>query len=57
MVTKKDFIAVAEIISSNRGDGVEYTLTNIASELTDYFEKQNPNFNRDKFVEARGCNV
>lgn len=54
MVTKKDFEAVAEIISSNRGDGVEYTLDMIAINLADYFAEQNPNFNRDRFIKACG---
>ncbi len=54
MLTRKDFKAVAEIINSNRGQGVEYTLDNIASELADYFVTQNPQFDRERFMRACG---
>ena len=54
MLTKKDFKAVAEIIEGNRGQGVEYTLDNIASELANYFAAQNPCFDRERFMQACG---
>jgi len=54
MLTRKTFKAVAEIIESNRGQGVEYTLDNIAEELADFFATQNPRFDRDKFLKACG---
>ena len=45
MLTKKDFKAIAKIIETNRGDGVEYILDNIACELANYFATTNPRFN------------
>ena len=54
MFTRKHYKVFAEIIESNRGDGVEYTLDQIASELADYFEQDNPRFDRDKFIKACG---
>lgn len=52
MFTRKHFKAVAKIIAGNRGQGVEYTLDNIASELADYFATQNPRFDRNRFMKA-----
>lgn len=54
MLTRKDFKAVAEIIRSNRRDGVESTLDNAAYELADYFATQNPRFDRSRFMQACG---
>lgn len=54
-MSKKDYAAIAEIIESNRGDGVEYTLDNIANELALYFEQDNSTFDRNKFMVACGC--
>lgn len=52
MLARKDYRAIAEIIESNRGDGVEYILDRVASNLADYFEQNNPRFDRQKFIKA-----
>ena len=52
MLTKKDYEAIARIVNvlvdnennSNRDDLVEH--------LSDYFEKDNPNFDKDLFHKA-----
>ena len=56
MFTRQHYKAIAEIIKSNRGDGVEYTLDQVASKLADFFAGDNQRFNRNKFMEACGAN-
>lgn len=55
MIVEKDFKAVAKIIKNNCDGGLDDTLVKIvAEELADYFTEQNPNFNRERFIEACG---
>jgi len=58
MMTKKDFVAIAEIIKKNSSKVYGATFTDVTREvvndLADYFEAQNPNFDRDRFIKA--CN-
>lgn len=56
MFTRQHYKAIAGIIESNRGDGVEHTLDQVASELADYFAKDNPRFDHNKFMDACGVN-
>ena len=49
MMTKKDYIAIAKII--NKFGKVEHMLL---LKMCEYFKKDNPNFDEDKFIEA--CN-
>ena len=49
MMTKKDYIAIAKII--NKFGKIEHMLL---LKMCEYFKKNNPNFDADKFIEA--CN-
>jgi DNA-binding MurR/RpiR family transcriptional regulator len=50
MLTKKDYKAIAEII---RSAGYKWLyLKRISSDLADYFEQDNPAFDRAKFINA-----
>jgi hypothetical protein len=64
-LTKKHFKAIAEMIEKRTGRVIYkafgdevYDGYHIACELiydlADYFQEQNPNFNRDKFLKACG---
>jgi len=56
MITKKEFEGIAEVISraKERGYGTWRT-SPLVSELADYFETANPNFDRNKFF--KDCKV
>jgi hypothetical protein len=63
MMTRKDFVAIAEIIRAVGGDGFtgeDYdrgwrdALMTLAANLPDYFAKQNPKFDRERFLKACG---
>ena len=63
MLTKKDFKAVAEIITIVIGDGFDETdydngwqdaIEDTAKHLADYFATQNPRFDRDRFMRVCG---
>lgn len=47
-MTKKDYIALAYIFRKHGFNEDSYFL----DEVMDYFKKDNPNFDRDKFMEA-----
>ena len=49
MMTKKDYIAIAKII--NKFGKIEHMLL---LKMCEYFKKNNPNFDADKFIES--CN-
>lgn len=53
-LSKKDFIAVAEIIRNRQivDSGKSYFL--MASNLADYFQSENSLFDREKFLNACG---
>ena len=57
MLYKKDFKAIAEIIKTE-GDVYGYVqpCRRLAYELADYLSTTNPNFNREKFLDACGVN-
>lgn len=53
MMGKKDYIAIANVISGlEEIDGNLVSKVNLIIVLADYFEKDNPNFDRDKFNNA-----
>ena len=58
-MTKKDFVAIAQIIKENSHDLIVNYSTNwdgwrndMVDGFADYFATQNPNFDRDKFIKA-----
>lgn len=54
-MTKKHFEAIASILSEYRPeafDRPEVVYSDMVSALADYFESENPNFDRDRFVAA-----
>ena len=55
MMTRKDYVAVAEILSDFR-EGIQNPILfeELVLEFSDFFAEDNPNFKLDKFVEA--CN-
>ena len=63
-MTKKDFIAVAEIIREHGNilsingdfdDGAKFAANRIARELAKVFKQQNPRFDTARFLEACGA--
>jgi hypothetical protein len=56
MMTRKDYVAVAEILSDFR-EGIQNPILfeELVLEFSDLFSEDNPNFKLDKFVEA--CNA
>jgi len=55
-MTKKDYIAVANILQGNKGmtEKSETMRDSIATDLADLFQKDNPRFDRDRFSIAAG---
>lgn len=58
-MSKKHYIAVAAILASHSeiatyGAKFVHISATIAHELADYFAKDNPNFNRSRFLTACG---
>jgi hypothetical protein len=55
MMTRKDYVAVAEILSSFKPlISDQFTFEDLVDEFADLFATDNPNFKLDKFREA--CN-
>ena len=48
-VTKKDFISIAKILSS------ECAPASVTERLADYFGSQNPRFAKGRFIAAAAC--
>jgi len=55
MMTRKDYVAVAEILSSYK-DGMvdEFWFADLVLDFAGLFAEDNPNFKEDKFREACG---
>ena len=55
MMTRKDYVAVAEILADFK-DGInnQIVFEDLVDEFADFFSSDNPNFKLDKFREA--CN-
>ena len=61
MLTRKDYEAIAQVISGNRCEIVDseqdpqgFALHGVAGELADYMASDNPNFDRSRFLKACG---
>lgn len=53
MMTRKDYVAVAEILSSFKNlIADQFTFEDLVDEFADMFSADNPNFKYDKFREA-----
>jgi len=55
MMTRKDYVAVAEILSDFQ-DSINDQLTfeDLVNEFADFFSADNPNFKMEKFTHACG---
>jgi hypothetical protein len=52
MMTRKDYVATAQILN-NYVDEIDFlVLSEIADEFAEMFEADNPNFNYQKFIDA-----
>jgi hypothetical protein len=50
MMTRKDYVAVSEILQGYKGAMIDqYWFEDLINDFADFFAKDNPNFNRDKF--------
>lgn len=49
MMTRKHFIAIAKILKKHN---INEMKVYVIMDLCDYFESENPNFDREKFVKA-----
>jgi len=55
MFTRKQYEQIAEVIKDNQNHKqVKNAVSNITLELCTMFEKDNPRFNREKFLKASG---
>lgn len=54
-MTKKHFITIAKILHDAQRTGDKATVEHIARELADMFQRENPNFDIHKFLNA--CNI
>ena len=57
-VTKKHFEAIAEIMKTRLDNitdiAMQYGIEMVSDDLANYFEKQNPQFDRIRFLKACG---
>ena len=55
MMTRKDYVAVAEILNSFQDlIADQFTFEDLVNEFADFFSADNPNFKMDKFTHACG---
>jgi hypothetical protein len=52
MMTRKDYVATAEILSNYTQHFDVGTFADIVNDFADMFENDNPRFDHDRFVEA-----
>jgi hypothetical protein len=53
MMTRKDYVAVAEILSGYHQAMIDnFWWEDLLNDFAIMFEEDNPNFKRDKFIEA-----
>lgn len=50
--TKKAYIAITGVIAKNAATTPFYLRQNFTEGMADMFEKDNPNFDRDRFIAA-----
>jgi hypothetical protein len=50
MMTRKDYVSVSEILAGYKVAMIdEFWFEDLVNDFADFFAKDNPNFNRDKF--------
>ncbi len=54
MMTRKDYVAVAEILNSFDKLIDPFTFEDLVNDFADFFASDNPNFKQDKFTHACG---
>ena len=55
MMTRKDYVAVAEILSEFQDlINDQFTFEDLVNEFADFFSADNPNFKMEKFTHACG---
>jgi len=55
MMTRKDYVAVAEILNSFQDIiADQFTFEDLVNEFADFFSADNPNFKMEKFTHACG---
>lgn len=53
MMTRKDYVAVSEILAGYKLAMIDgFWWEDLVNDFADFFAKDNPNFNREKFIEA-----
>ena len=52
MITKKHFNKIAELVERHTPQGTFIIKEDFVKELADFFESDNPNFHRGKFIHA-----
>lgn len=52
MMTRKDYVATAEILNKYKSEIPEDVFEDLTDDFSFMFEKDNPNFNSEKFLEA-----
>jgi hypothetical protein len=52
MMTRKDYVEVAEILNTYRHDMQLHIFNEMVADFCEYFYSDNPNFKEDKFREA-----
>jgi hypothetical protein len=58
MMTRKDYVAVAEILSDFKyAIANDVVFTDLVEEFADFFSADNPNFKFDKFTHACGVTI
>lgn len=57
MMTRKDYVETAKIISNYREDFPSLRYLDLVYDFCDWFAEDNPNFNETKFVQACGLDV
>jgi hypothetical protein len=53
MMTRKDYVEVSEILAGYKLAMIDgFWWEDLVNDFADFFAKDNPNFNREKFIEA-----
>jgi len=52
MMTRKDYVSVADILNLFRDDVENQTMKDLVQEFSDFFAEDNPRFNSQRFSEA-----
>jgi len=57
MMTRKDYVATAKILNKYKDEMSKDVYLDLTDDFSFMFEKDNPNFNEKKFVNACGLDV